>query len=996
MHSDAVPRTLPPGHLSRTRYPDQLASAPSGDHSVPPSQHYVLTGDSHPGIQNQPIANRQSIDLSSDPSRSNLHFRSDPAPWNPVAVNVTPTKAAPINLTGHSSSFNNKGNHYTSLDGFHDSALGTFTGTGPSHDDTQSIMSPTFNELDDLGGEMDGYTWLNPLNPQEVEPQGALDEEGQQDEPEEAEEEEEEEPRSKQKSTKQPCSEQELSCDVCGIQSKTRSDKKKHMARHDAPFKCPVSGCARADRGFATVNDLARHEKSVHQRNTSGSKNYKCLAPDCSKADKEWPRLDNFKQHLQRMHKDLDVDELVAQSGEWYEAKYGDSGLPQSAAVTGVLHDQEKAARASGQTRKRRRGSSPPSMVTPNKRIRVQTSVVPPQDHTHLSPMSAQMTRSPSSFSQQPNPHTSTRPMQSFQSQSYQGQGYGVYGQQRGQYTMGPGMYVPSPRRRTEAQARPPPRFPTQVADQYPFTSSDAGLYNFGPEGPATQPPPLDQQTQYQQQTFGEPTPQRPHTAPDTNPNYTQIRRAHIQETHPVPPSQDDFDGFNSNHALIGMGYGQSMPRSSPDTSNGPQTPNLSVQLPIGVVDNESDDDDEGRVRTLTGLFSDHIRAFIRHVGTKSTEKHRLLSTRDFRPMLESVIGKPSLAPTSEVGTSHKSMDGASSRSGKTNHICPKCQKQCPRQSDLKKHLKRHSRPYGCVLDNCYKRFGSKNDLKRHETKTHAEQKECYRCDGSHRSEDGQPCFQVFYYGRDNYKKHLETYFTKDPHQIEKKANICRIPANNQGRFWCGFCKTIVVHETYGPEASTYRLSHIDAHFSNNRWAVDWIELGGNGLSKGVVEIKQNQEKNQRNHAIGSNYIQRHGEGSQPTSTSSSSPEQQHGVDQPQAATMFQSQGTHRGHTATMERRLSSVTQPQQRMFQQEYQQMMAQQMQRARSQGNIMTAQPVHDLRDPPPRRHYNEQGQLISTQARCCACGLDWPLDLGRKCTNCDHDLCVACKKK
>lgn len=88
---------------------------------------------------------------------------------------------------------------------------------------------------------------------------------------------------------------------------------RKHIARHEKPFKCPQPGCSRQDSGFSTINDLERHNKCVHHINPSHgfSKSYKCFGDNCSKKEKEWPRLDNFRQHLSRMHQSQDPEKLV-------------------------------------------------------------------------------------------------------------------------------------------------------------------------------------------------------------------------------------------------------------------------------------------------------------------------------------------------------------------------------------------------------------------------------------------------------------------------------------------------------------------------------------------------------------------------------------------------------------------------------------------------------------------------------------------------------------
>ena len=88
---------------------------------------------------------------------------------------------------------------------------------------------------------------------------------------------------------------------------------------HAKPFRCSNTGCSRNTDGFATSNDLARHERSVHIRSIEGGGigAFKCFAPGCAKAEKIWPRKDNFRQHLQRMHSDTDIKKLLAIADSW-------------------------------------------------------------------------------------------------------------------------------------------------------------------------------------------------------------------------------------------------------------------------------------------------------------------------------------------------------------------------------------------------------------------------------------------------------------------------------------------------------------------------------------------------------------------------------------------------------------------------------------------------------------------------------------------------------
>ncbi|KIV99496.1 uncharacterized protein PV09_08802 [Verruconis gallopava] len=112
--------------------------------------------------------------------------------------------------------------------------------------------------------------------------------------------------------TSKPSKGGKISCKVCQKTLKCPSELKKHMLIHEKPHKCDVSGCSRTE-GFGTVNDLNRHKASVHKI-LSKARKFQCAVPGCKTPGKIWPRLDNFKQHLERMHKDFNVTDMIAQS----------------------------------------------------------------------------------------------------------------------------------------------------------------------------------------------------------------------------------------------------------------------------------------------------------------------------------------------------------------------------------------------------------------------------------------------------------------------------------------------------------------------------------------------------------------------------------------------------------------------------------------------------------------------------------------------------------
>lgn len=86
---------------------------------------------------------------------------------------------------------------------------------------------------------------------------------------------------------------------------------RKHRLTHTRPYACLVPGCVRQPT-FATQNDLERHARGCHGIETrQGSHHYyKCTVELCPKRGRIWDRRDNFKQHLQRIHKELNTEQI--------------------------------------------------------------------------------------------------------------------------------------------------------------------------------------------------------------------------------------------------------------------------------------------------------------------------------------------------------------------------------------------------------------------------------------------------------------------------------------------------------------------------------------------------------------------------------------------------------------------------------------------------------------------------------------------------------------
>jgi hypothetical protein len=121
-------------------------------------------------------------------------------------------------------------------------------------------------------------------------------------------------------------------------------------------------------------------------------------------------------------------------------------------------------------------------------------------------------------------------------------------------------------------------------------------------------------------------------------------------------------------------------------------------------------------------------------------------------------------------------------------------------------------------MPECDKKFGSKNDWKRHENTQHF-MLEMWRCDERKDGNVSEACEKVSY-RREIFKTHLEKdHHIADQNMLEAKLEKCRVGRNCEARFWCGFCRMIVEIKQKGVQAWAERFDHIDEHFSgrNNR-----------------------------------------------------------------------------------------------------------------------------------------------------------------------------------
>ncbi|KAK2759113.1 hypothetical protein FQN54_003212 [Arachnomyces sp. PD_36] len=156
-------------------------------------------------------------------------------------------------------------------------------------------------------------------------------------------------------------------------------------------------------------------------------------------------------------------------------------------------------------------------------------------------------------------------------------------------------------------------------------------------------------------------------------------------------------------------------------------------------------------------------------------------------------------------------------------YLCHQCSKKFDRQSELKKHMKRHDRPYQCTFPNCKKNFGSKNDWKRHENSQHF-QLQSWRCHIKSGRYPFAECNRLFY-RKEKFIAHLDRrHEVKQEQKVSAYLKRDEIGRNGQSRFWCGFCRQIIPLKHRGMDAWNERFNHIDdRHFSKGERMEAWL-----------------------------------------------------------------------------------------------------------------------------------------------------------------------------
>ncbi|KIW65731.1 hypothetical protein, variant [Phialophora macrospora] len=619
-------------------------------------------------------------------------------------------------------------------------------------------------------------------------------------------------------STRRPTKRQtELDCPDCDHTAKTRSDLKKHSARHKREYKCLLQTCLQSKKGFATVNDRDRHMKAVHKISNRPSKSYKCFGEGCNTGDKEWPRLDNFKQHLKKKHGEAMVDDLLRASTEWWRGQ--EAQHQADVDVASVTRPQNPFASNSGMTvseqfaayQSNYSDTNPSYISLPSGGSDMLRSV------SHGTPAQS---ASPASILD-----PLLRPTQQSQRRSLSGP-FGAGNLQRHlavpllNTSLAPQIYTQKTRSHadyTEYQdASQASNSFTNPIVNYHFTSA-----------PSLGPSPFTTREGYPASGgFENEQPRRVKKARTVaGPDIKMNRIAEFGSPQKVQPVPMDFRASQDAYlASVGSNpAADNVPTPSPRQAN---------------IMRASEDSPKAK---LHKRLEDDINSFLVEHNSKAGMSEEELY-KSFRLSLGSSDTLTS-CDASSVGPVSGSADVKEKYCPalkETYLVCPVCKKPKKRQSELNKHMQRHLKPYGCVFDGCQKTFGSKNDWKRHEQTQH-EQQECWRC---------HLCFEIFFHDQSFYIKHMsKVHSTQRP---EESARQNRIARNYQGRFWCGFCCNIITHLKTDVEAINLRFDHIADHFTKEKKSSkDWVELGSKGKTKQQDQERQSKTATEGEEDVG-------------------------------------------------------------------------------------------------------------------------------------------------
>lgn len=280
-------------------------------------------------------------------------------------------------------------------------------------------------------------------------------------------------------------------------------------------------------------------------------------------------------------------------------------------------------------------------------------------------------------------------------------------------------------------------------------------------------------------------------------------------------PTMLPVEGASNSSVDGGKSWTRSSESQSPSTmSVDSPTPDTKTSDDESMVHPEEPDEMKGKdsatstCEPLNTTAGSSTQLDSLHLDLKDPAKvKKLVETLQNQGILKKLGFKKVTSPAAE-GKAVGSVTG----SPLDNQICSTCKKGFARRCELRKHMKRHEKPYGCTFGGCSKKFGSKNDWKRHENSQHF-LLEIWKCDQKKADNPNETCGRVSH-RRETFKDHLSKAHSLEGDIIEEKVEKCRVGRNCEARFWCGFCQAIVAIQSKGGNTWTERYNHIDDHLN--------------------------------------------------------------------------------------------------------------------------------------------------------------------------------------
>ncbi|KAJ5253777.1 hypothetical protein N7524_010957 [Penicillium chrysogenum] len=177
-------------------------------------------------------------------------------------------------------------------------------------------------------------------------------------------------------------------------------------------------------------------------------------------------------------------------------------------------------------------------------------------------------------------------------------------------------------------------------------------------------------------------------------------------------------------------------------------SPECRIRRPDGSVADAADN----LINAMTKMMNKRGRRSSRNIDEGiDLETDAAQFSRPQRQMLQKV-----LSVTLERLTDNNEATAQNPDSEKSGWFqCDACSKRTRLRCEMKKHQKRHERPYGCTSPHCAKSFGSKADWKRHESSQRLGVP-CWFCT-EHDAQTGALCERIFY-RPDTYTHHLRQH----------------------------------------------------------------------------------------------------------------------------------------------------------------------------------------------------------------------------------------------